>query len=408
LVVAMTTSEQGESGRKEFVLKYCRPLKKKFHVAKFVLGRELNFSSLPQPIHMYREGEENAARVPKIFKDQIKSQRNRPPWVIADDKQTTVLTGTLENEKTKNYFVLIYLPNSDTFQVVPIEEWYKFQPKISGTQRVSLEEAEAQMKLRWKKETTLEPKPKAVKIKEEDEKLFGEEKEPLDLNKFQTFGEVVEGPDEETNQTAPDTEVDAKEIDFDFDFDPLERGDDDQDEDIELAQESEQIKEIQNELTEAGEEMKNVVAKLDVEAIGEVSDVEDDEEPSDDESESNDESDKDNVTPKLKSQSSAGTTPISEERDSKGVKRKATEDTNEATKKSKPTQIGNFDQSLEEQVRKFLLVRGKVSTKELLQQRFIGPNNRDQLIEILKRLAAKFSENNVTYIMLREDAKLHK
>jgi hypothetical protein len=47
-----------------------------------------------------------------------------------------------------------------------------------------------------------------------------------------------------------------KQIEFDFDFDPVEeRGDDDQDEDIELAQENEEIKEFQpsSDLTEAGQ-----------------------------------------------------------------------------------------------------------------------------------------------------------
>jgi hypothetical protein len=31
------------------------------------------------------------------------------------------------------------------FQVIPIEEWYKFQSEASGLQRLTLEEAEAQV-----------------------------------------------------------------------------------------------------------------------------------------------------------------------------------------------------------------------------------------------------------------------
>jgi hypothetical protein len=60
-----TTTGQSNVHSGEFVLKYCCSKEKQFHVAKFVLGKELDFTALPQPVNMHREGEENLARLPR-------------------------------------------------------------------------------------------------------------------------------------------------------------------------------------------------------------------------------------------------------------------------------------------------------------------------------------------------------
>jgi hypothetical protein len=36
-------------------------------------------------------------------------------------------------------------PNTNTFQVIPVEEWYTFQPKLAELQRLTVEEAETQV-----------------------------------------------------------------------------------------------------------------------------------------------------------------------------------------------------------------------------------------------------------------------
>jgi hypothetical protein len=59
--VMKTTQRHSE----EFVLRYCCPSKKQFHVARFNVGKELDFPSLPQPIHMYREGSGDSAYLPR-------------------------------------------------------------------------------------------------------------------------------------------------------------------------------------------------------------------------------------------------------------------------------------------------------------------------------------------------------
>jgi hypothetical protein len=46
-----------------------------------------------------------------------------------------------------------------------------------------------QMVARKKREGSFEPKPQLSKIKKEEEERYGEENEPLDMNKFQTLDE---------------------------------------------------------------------------------------------------------------------------------------------------------------------------------------------------------------------------
>jgi hypothetical protein len=61
---------------------------------------------------------------------------------------------------------------------------------------------------------------------------------------------------------------------------------------------------------------------------------------------------------------------------------------------------------LETQIRQFLLVRGKVRTRDLLKKfKNIVKSNQSLFSEILKRIAVTITEEGNTFLILKEDIK---
>ncbi|KAI8882030.1 Rap30/74 interaction domain-containing protein [Backusella circina FSU 941] len=80
---------------------------------------------------------------------ELKEQEQRP-WILEDYDGQNSFTGTYEGGQRSDYFFFVLTDNG--FKVMPVDRWYKFQPK-RNFKKLSLEEAEEQLKLQHKKDT---------------------------------------------------------------------------------------------------------------------------------------------------------------------------------------------------------------------------------------------------------------
>ncbi|KAJ2721618.1 transcription factor IIF subunit tfg1 [Coemansia sp. Benny D115] len=65
------------------------------------------------------------------------------PWVLEDDDEKEVWTGSLEGGQMSTY--VLFVLTEDGFKVVPVNRWYKFAPKLKY-KTLTLDEAEEEMK----------------------------------------------------------------------------------------------------------------------------------------------------------------------------------------------------------------------------------------------------------------------
>ncbi|KAJ2744782.1 transcription factor IIF subunit tfg1 [Coemansia sp. BCRC 34301] len=71
------------------------------------------------------------------------------PWVLEDDDESEVWTGSLEGGQNSTY--VLFVLTDDGFKVVPVDRWYKFTPKLRY-KTLTLDEAEEELKRAQKSE----------------------------------------------------------------------------------------------------------------------------------------------------------------------------------------------------------------------------------------------------------------
>ncbi|KAJ2027485.1 transcription factor IIF subunit tfg1 [Coemansia sp. S610] len=71
------------------------------------------------------------------------------PWVLEDDDEKEVWTGSLEGGQNSTY--VLFVLTDDGFKVVPVDRWYKFTPKLKY-KTLTLDEAEEELKRAQKSE----------------------------------------------------------------------------------------------------------------------------------------------------------------------------------------------------------------------------------------------------------------
>ncbi|KAJ2886018.1 transcription factor IIF subunit tfg1, partial [Coemansia aciculifera] len=71
------------------------------------------------------------------------------PWVLEDDDESEVWTGSLEGGQSSAY--VLFVLTDDGFKVVPVDRWYKFTPKLKY-KTLTLDEAEEELKRAQKSE----------------------------------------------------------------------------------------------------------------------------------------------------------------------------------------------------------------------------------------------------------------
>ncbi|KAJ2232674.1 transcription factor IIF subunit tfg1, partial [Coemansia sp. RSA 455] len=64
------------------------------------------------------------------------------PWVLEDDDEKEVWTGSLEGGQSSAY--VLFVLTDDGFKVVPVDRWYKFTPKLKY-KTLTLDEAEEEL-----------------------------------------------------------------------------------------------------------------------------------------------------------------------------------------------------------------------------------------------------------------------
>ncbi|KAJ2869905.1 transcription factor IIF subunit tfg1 [Coemansia aciculifera] len=64
------------------------------------------------------------------------------PWVLEDDDEREVWTGSLEGGQSSTY--VLFVLTDDGFKVVPVDRWYKFTPKLKY-KTLTLDEAEEEL-----------------------------------------------------------------------------------------------------------------------------------------------------------------------------------------------------------------------------------------------------------------------
>lgn len=106
-------------------------------------------------------------------------EEEQKPWVLEDFDNQNAFVGTLEGGQMSDYMLFVFAENG--FKVVPVDKWYKFNPKISY-QVMSLDEAEEHLKRQQKTESSRWLT--ARKVKTEDTEM--EEAAPSQRDRFKT------------------------------------------------------------------------------------------------------------------------------------------------------------------------------------------------------------------------------
>ncbi|KAI8079532.1 uncharacterized protein B0P05DRAFT_586991 [Gilbertella persicaria] len=139
---------------------------------------------------------------------ELKEQEHRP-WILEDYDGQNSFTGTLEGGQRSDYMFFVLTNNG--FKVMPVERWYKFQPK-RNFKTLSLEEAEEQIKKQQKRDGN-----RWMMLKRDNE-----QPEETPRNKFKIVDneEKHAGSDDEANRQ----DSDMDDLDFDDVFQDDEEG----------------------------------------------------------------------------------------------------------------------------------------------------------------------------------------
>ncbi|KAI9269862.1 hypothetical protein BY458DRAFT_510643 [Sporodiniella umbellata] len=253
---------------------------------------------------------------------ELKEQEHRP-WILEDIEGQNNFTGTLEGGQRSDYMLFVLAENG--FKVVPVDRWYKFQPK-RNFKTLSIEEAEEQLKRQQKHESQRWMMLERHRSNSE----VAEDTGPRHKFKVVDNGEKS-GNKEEGETTKQDSDID--DLDFDDDFQDDEEGVGDheaEDEDVKDSKERVKkefkdfklnggddydLEDLENEikLSTEGKQMRKLVRDLEKNQDYDSDDDKDpyassdDEAASDEEEKKSDEESKDKSTPILPKKKQAGT-----------------------------------------------------------------------------------------------------
>ncbi|OQR81603.1 hypothetical protein THRCLA_23337 [Thraustotheca clavata] len=142
-----------DSFEEEYTLRLI-PSIKKYNIARFNEEDMPNFSKCPQPVIMYEEPEkapdeeEEKEKEAAGWNPGMKKRRRRrrkdnriKNWIIEDNDSQAKFTGTVEGGVTSTYMLMVKTPHKNEFQVVPVEQWFRFKKPLSY-RTLTLEEAE--------------------------------------------------------------------------------------------------------------------------------------------------------------------------------------------------------------------------------------------------------------------------
>lgn len=76
------------------------------------------------------------------FDEQVRETES-VPWLLEDNDAQHSFVGKLEGGQSSNY--VFFVNQGDEFRIIPVNKWYRFQPKLSY-HTLTLEEAETQVK----------------------------------------------------------------------------------------------------------------------------------------------------------------------------------------------------------------------------------------------------------------------
>ncbi|KAH8547822.1 hypothetical protein BGW37DRAFT_508826 [Umbelopsis sp. PMI_123] len=142
-------------------------------------------------------------------------EEEQKPWVLEDFDNQNGFVGTLEGGQKSDYMLFVFAENG--FKVVPVDKWYKFNPKISY-QVMSLDEAEEHYKRQQKTESSrwlTARKPKA-------EDMETEEAAPSQRDRFMTVDSGISGVKSEDEDDAGGKRRDRNDSDIDdIDFEDV-------------------------------------------------------------------------------------------------------------------------------------------------------------------------------------------
>ncbi|KAJ1662248.1 transcription factor IIF subunit tfg1 [Coemansia sp. RSA 1813] len=152
------------------------------------------------------------------------------PWVLEDDDEKDVWTGSLEGAQNSAY--VLFVLTDDGFKVVPVDRWYKFTPKLKY-KTLTLDEAEEVLKSEQKIDSRSRWIMRKHMQQKEDEE-GGKEKEASSSSRPAKKPSLVEyeAMDEDDDLFADDDESSAKrkkrgtgkngdfdEVNFEMEFD---------------------------------------------------------------------------------------------------------------------------------------------------------------------------------------------
>ncbi|KAI8144060.1 hypothetical protein BJV82DRAFT_490411, partial [Fennellomyces sp. T-0311] len=141
---------------------------------------------------------------------QLKEEEHKP-WILEDYDQQNCFTGTYEGGQRSDY--VFFVVSGNEFKVVPVDRWYRFQPK-RNFKTFTLEEAEEQLKNLQKRDQSrwmMLKRNKALAEDDEEAKTAAKMKKP-----------ASDDEDESRRKSRQDSDID--DLDFDDVFQDDEEG----------------------------------------------------------------------------------------------------------------------------------------------------------------------------------------
>jgi len=390
-------------------------------------------ANLLQPVHPNRRGERRR-QLEKWFeknKERRTVKTRVKKYHIEDIEGEQAYEGSLEGGQSSKYVLFVLEDNNPIVKVVPVSNWYNFKYK-THYKTLSLEEAEATLSTRtakldrWmmhkfsKKEEKPEEKESAGLVpdleEEDDFAAFGggSDNEKDKKKKGQAIKREAEdaveeggggggggGGEEEEMRVGED---EKEEPDFDFD-----RNDDD-DESLVLDEEedtetkktaADDDDNIEKRLTASGKDMKKLLK-----TVGKEEEPPSSEEEEDEEEEEGEEEETKEGSPKTEPTSEAS---ASKPEESKSLKRPAPSST--TTHQEKKIKIeeaspGTDEPITEDEVKKALLLSGKIKTKQFVKRfksRILDKSKKAAFSKIVKKLGRIVDEHGEKYLVLKDE-----
>ncbi|KAG2181933.1 hypothetical protein INT43_006858 [Umbelopsis isabellina] len=139
-------------------------------------------------------------------------EQEQKPWVLEDFDNQNSFVGSLEGGQQSDYMLFVFAENG--FKVVPVDKWYKFNPKISY-QVMSLDEAEEHLQRQQKTESS-----RWLTARRPKEEAEGEQAGPSQRDRFRvvdngTAAVKSEDEDDAGGKRRGRNDSDIDDIDFD-------------------------------------------------------------------------------------------------------------------------------------------------------------------------------------------------